>query len=257
MRGDIEVDAGPMLAFIDATRAATGAHVTPLHVVGKAVAHALASHPELNVHMAGGRLIPRRSVDVTIIATFAGGTAQAGITIADLDRKPVAEVARELEARAATFREGTAPAIGRVGTIVDHLPLWTIAAVLRLGVWLTMDRGIDLGVPGLRPGGFGGAIVTSLGGEGIDHAYPMLNRFMRTPVSVMVGRVAERPVAIGGRVEVRPTVTIGASLDHRYLDGSHAARFAASIREYLADPAAFEPPKADAPGGIGGPGCAG
>lgn len=215
MRGDIEVDAGPMLAFIDATRATTGAHVTPLHVVGKVVAHALASHPELNVHLAGGRLIPRRSVDVTIIATFAGGTAQAGITIADLDRKPVAEVARELEARAATFREGTAPAIGRVGTIVDHLPLWTIAAVLRLGVWLTMDRGIDLGVPGLRPGGF------------------------------------------GGRVEVRPTVTIGASLDHRYLDGSHAARFAASIREYLADPAAFEPPKADAPGGIGGLGCVG
>jgi hypothetical protein len=43
--GDIEVDAGALLAFIERVRAETGTHVTVTHVVGKAVAQALGQHP--------------------------------------------------------------------------------------------------------------------------------------------------------------------------------------------------------------------
>jgi pyruvate/2-oxoglutarate dehydrogenase complex dihydrolipoamide acyltransferase (E2) component len=35
--------------------------------------------------------------------------------------------------------------------------------------------------------------------------------------------------------------TIAATLDHRYLDGFHAARLSRSVREYLEDPKRFEP----------------
>jgi hypothetical protein len=31
-------------------------------------------------------------------------------------------------------------------------------------------------------------------------------------------------------------------MDHRYLDGAHAARLARSVRHYLEDPRACEPP---------------
>jgi pyruvate dehydrogenase E2 component (dihydrolipoamide acetyltransferase) len=44
-------------------------------------------------------------------------------------------------------------------------------------------------------------------------------------------------------------VTISAAMDHRYVDGSHAARIASAVREYCADPAAFEPPFAGADAG--------
>jgi pyruvate/2-oxoglutarate dehydrogenase complex dihydrolipoamide acyltransferase (E2) component len=36
-------------------------------------------------------------------------------------------------------------------------------------------------------------------------------------------------------------VTLSATMDHRYLDGFHAARLARSVREYLDDPKRFEP----------------
>src|SRR5690606_36562118 len=42
--GAFECDAGPITAFIDAARAA-GHHVTPTHLVGRAVAHALLQVP--------------------------------------------------------------------------------------------------------------------------------------------------------------------------------------------------------------------
>jgi pyruvate/2-oxoglutarate dehydrogenase complex dihydrolipoamide acyltransferase (E2) component len=36
-------------------------------------------------------------------------------------------------------------------------------------------------------------------------------------------------------------LNLAATLDHRYLDGYHAARLARSVREYLDDPKRFEP----------------
>jgi hypothetical protein len=35
-------------------------------------------------------------------------------------------------------------------------------------------------------------------------------------------------------------LTLTATFDHRYVDGYHAAKFAAAVREYFVDPAAFE-----------------
>ena len=65
--GDLEIDASRLLAFIEEARRQTGAHVTVTHPVGKALARALAEHPDLNtrlfagVHPAGvGRHLLRR-----------------------------------------------------------------------------------------------------------------------------------------------------------------------------------------------------
>ena len=41
--GDLELDAAELLAFIQDARAATGVHVTVTHLVGRALAHAVAS----------------------------------------------------------------------------------------------------------------------------------------------------------------------------------------------------------------------
>jgi pyruvate dehydrogenase E2 component (dihydrolipoamide acetyltransferase) len=37
-------------------------------------------------------------------------------------------------------------------------------------------------------------------------------------------------------------LTVSVTMDHRYLDGAHAARLARSARAYLDDPRAHEPP---------------
>lgn len=56
--GSFEIDAGPLLSFI-ATSRGRGAHITPTHLVGRAVGLALAAAPALNVRMVGGRAVPR------------------------------------------------------------------------------------------------------------------------------------------------------------------------------------------------------
>jgi hypothetical protein len=45
--GDLEIDATRLLAFVEEARRLTDVRATVTHAVGKAIAHALAEHPEL------------------------------------------------------------------------------------------------------------------------------------------------------------------------------------------------------------------
>jgi pyruvate dehydrogenase E2 component (dihydrolipoamide acetyltransferase) len=54
---------------------------------------------------------------------------------------------------------------------------------------------------------------------------------------VAVGATEERAVAVGGEVEVRPTMTITGTFDHRAVDGAPAAEFLQTLKELLEEPA--------------------
>ena len=55
---------------------------------------------------------------------------------------------------------------------------------------------------------------------------------------MLVSEVKEKAVVIDGEIV---SLTLSATLDHRYLDGSHAGRLVRSALAYLGDPTAFEP----------------
>jgi 2-oxoglutarate dehydrogenase E2 component (dihydrolipoamide succinyltransferase) len=50
-------------------------------------------------------------------------------------------------------------------------------------------------------------------------------------------KIAERPVAAGGQVIVRPMMYIALSYDHRLVDGREAVQFLVKIKDYIEDPA--------------------
>jgi pyruvate dehydrogenase E2 component (dihydrolipoamide acetyltransferase) len=87
---------------------------------------------------------------------------------------------------------------------------------------------------------FGGAMVTSVGMWGIDHAYSPLAHYYRVPVLVLVGAIRKLPVVVDDAVVIRPIMTITATFDHRYVDGYHAAQFGDAVRSYCANPAGYE-----------------
>jgi len=72
--GAIDLDAGPVTRLIEDAKA-QGVRLTPTVVVGRAVAHALAAVPDLNVRLVGGQAIPRPTIDIFFIAAVGGGEA--------------------------------------------------------------------------------------------------------------------------------------------------------------------------------------
>ncbi|MGE5779696.1 MAG: 2-oxoglutarate dehydrogenase complex dihydrolipoyllysine-residue succinyltransferase [Hyphomicrobiales bacterium] len=82
----------------------------------------------------------------------------------------------------------------------------------------------------------GGTFTISNGGVyGSLMSTPILN----APQSGILGmhKIEERPIAIAGKVEIRPMMYLALSYDHRLVDGREAVTFLVRVKEILEDPA--------------------
>jgi pyruvate/2-oxoglutarate dehydrogenase complex dihydrolipoamide acyltransferase (E2) component len=76
--------------------------------------------------------------------------------------------------------------------------------------------------------------ITSVGNIGGRFATPILNH---PEVAILgVNQIHDRPVAIAGKVEVRPMMYLSPSFDHRVIDGAVAARFVGALKAILENP---------------------
>ncbi len=114
--GALELEAGPLLDFMSSARAA-GHHVTPTHLVGRAVAHGLRSVPDLNVRLRNGRAITRPSVEVFFLTAVEGGHDLSGVKIENADEKSAIEVSRELDLRSRILKQKRTGIIGMCRTL--------------------------------------------------------------------------------------------------------------------------------------------
>ncbi|MDA7729456.1 2-oxoglutarate dehydrogenase complex dihydrolipoyllysine-residue succinyltransferase [Flavobacteriaceae bacterium] len=84
----------------------------------------------------------------------------------------------------------------------------------------------------------GGTFTISNGGVfGSMLSTPIIN----PPQSGILGmhNIIERPVAIAGKVEIRPMMYLALSYDHRIIDGKESVGFLIAIKEALEDPIAL------------------
>ena len=82
----------------------------------------------------------------------------------------------------------------------------------------------------------GGTFTISNGGVyGSLMSTPILN----APQSGILGmhKIQERPMVVGGKIEVRPMMYLALSYDHRIVDGREAVTFLVRVKEGLEDPA--------------------
>src|SRR5579871_4383221 len=82
----------------------------------------------------------------------------------------------------------------------------------------------------------GGTFTITNGGiYGSLMSTPILN----APQSGILGmhKIQERPMVVGGKIEVRPMMYLALSYDHRVVDGKEAVTFLVRVKESLEDPA--------------------
>ncbi len=93
-------------------------------------------------------------------------------------------------------------------------------------------RSGKLTLPDLEGGVF---TITNGGVFGSLLSTPILN----SPQSGILGMhaIQDRPVAIQGRVEIRPMMYLAHSYDHRLVDGKEAVTFLVAVKEFIENPA--------------------
>ena len=66
----------------------------------------------------------------------------------------------------------------------------------------------------------------------------MSTPIINPPQSAILGmhKIQQRPMAIDGKVEIRPMMYLALSYDHRIIDGREAVTFLVRLKESLEDP---------------------
>ncbi|GGE70287.1 dihydrolipoyllysine-residue succinyltransferase component of 2-oxoglutarate dehydrogenase complex [Streptosporangium jomthongense] len=96
----------------------------------------------------------------------------------------------------------------------------------------TKAKGGKLAIEDMTGGTF---TITNGGIFGSLLSTPILN----PPQTAILGmhKIQERPMAVNGKVEIRPMMYLALSYDHRMVDGKEAVQFLVAIKDMLEDPA--------------------
>jgi pyruvate/2-oxoglutarate dehydrogenase complex dihydrolipoamide acyltransferase (E2) component len=204
-----------------ATRA-DGSHFSVATYVLHAAARVLKEHPEANAAMRG-HIWPRVAYypfvngKVTLDKRLRGQRVVLSTVLENLERTSLPEIQRQLD----HFREGDADTMPEFAAIrvLDRLP-WP---------WGPLAVRMKARPLGTRPSVWGTFAVTSLGHRPVDGFHSVGG----TTVTIGIGRVTDRPVALAGKVTVAPTMRLNLAFDHRVIDGAEAADVLADIKDRL------------------------
>ena len=237
--GTIEVDVGPLQAYLKEQSEKHQIKCTITHAVTRSVALLLRRYPDCNVLVRGRRIWLRDQVDifhqVAMPLDEAGGKADlSGAVVRRADEKRVYEIARDLREQATAVRERRDGQMAKTRSMLFALPGPVMHATLKLLGWLSYTLNLD--VPGSPSDPFGSAMVTTVGMFGIKLAYAPLVTFSKCPLLVLVGAVEDRAVVRDGKIVVRPMCTMTATLDHRVMDGYLGGLLARELKRLLEEP---------------------
>lgn len=240
--GSLTLRMDPALAYLEAFRAATGKRLTITHLMARAAAAVFEQVPDANAVLRRGRIYRRRRIGVFFQVAMedpqTGKIDLSGATIHDPERKSLAEICDELDARFAEVRADRDGALARTRRLLGRLPLRAIPAVLELTSFLSYTLNLDLGWAGVPRDAFGSVMITNVGSLGLEEAYVPLVPYSRVPLLLALGAIRQAPVARDGRVAIEHTMKLCATFDHRVLDGAHAAAMARTMRAWIEDPVA-------------------
>lgn len=246
----MDVEATGLEAYIEQVRAATGQHVTPMHVVGRAAAKVFQALPGLNGRVVFGSFLPSPTIDCFFVVslradpvagTEASATDLSGAVVRRIDDKPPWTIAKELGDRAARIRHDDDPQFKRAKAIAKTLPPLLLRQVMDGIGFVTESLQLPLPLFGLEARPYGSILVSNVGTYGLETASAPVPTFCHVPFVIVVGAVTDKVVAHDGQPVVRPVLPLTMTLDHRFVDGYQAATMARVFREYMEDPGAVDP----------------
>ncbi|MBF0493070.1 MAG: 2-oxo acid dehydrogenase subunit E2 [Deltaproteobacteria bacterium] len=237
--GLLQFDFTQGLAFLERLRAEGAGKITVTHLVARAAALTLRQFPEMNGIIRWGKIYLRNTVDIFLqMATREEGGRHdlSGAKIDSCDRKTIGEIARELRDKSEKIHARKDPQFTATLRLLKWIPACLLPFTLRLISFLIHDLRLHSRVLGLPEDPFGSAMVTNIGSLGSSAGFAPITPMSRVPLILCVGEIQLRPWVVDGQVVARPILEMGATFDHRFMDGAAAAQILKAFRELIESP---------------------
>lgn len=238
--GTLSVRMEKAIEYMKRFREVHGIHLTVTHLVTKAVGEALKRCPDANAILRFNKIYLRKGVTISVLVVQTDqGDGKVDLTAAKIEHcedKSLKQIAEELQATVDRVRQRKDKALESGKGTIAAIPFMFMNAFLKLISFLMYTLNIDLSGIGMPRDAFGGATVTNVGSLGLDVAYVPLVPYTNTPIFVAPGAIVDEPVVENGQVVPGKLMRIGASFDHRFIDGLHASVLAKTVKELLENP---------------------
>lgn len=189
----------------------TGIHYTWTDLFVKIVAEALRLVPIMNASLIGREIIIWDDINIGVAVDFEMRDGRRGLivpVVRNADKKSLIEIHNELEG----FKQK-----GRDGRLMPDDTFGGTFTLTNVGV-LSSDRESQKG------------IATGM----VNVSTPIINH---PQVGIWgIGIISDTPVAVDGKVVVRPVMYANLTIDHRVLTGADSAMFGAALHRLLLNP---------------------
>lgn len=221
----LEVDIDDARRAFSARQAESGAAPSLTAWVACCVARAARDHREVRSVRVGRRLVVHNKVPLGVVLERQIGDTlmPMPLVLEDPDQQGLNEVHRQL-------RETQGRSLADAGEVARLGRFAALPAPFRRALLWMSGRSVRLAARYRTP-----IIVTSLGpvlGRGAAWGIPL----SAVTLSVTIGGIVQRPVRAGDALAWHDHLCLTLSFDHDVVDGAPAARFAARLRELMAEP---------------------
>lgn len=213
--------------------------VTPAHVLIAATARALKAHPQFNRRVLRRRIYQYRDVNI-VMPVQKRGTGDLDVTLFEgPGTKDLCEIAGD------AWRSAQAAVRGESATrepVYMRFPRRVQALLQPFHVWLVNNVNLSLRETNKRQRA-ASAMVNYFGHKGaapLRSYKPSRLPYDGISVTVTMGLIEPRPVAVDGEVVVRPVAPLFVRADHRLVDAYEVGAFAETLRRLIADPSQFD-----------------
>jgi len=238
--GVITIKMDEALRYLEAFREKTGKRLTVTHMVAKAIGAMLEQVPDANALLRWSSIYERDRVAVFFQVMMenpdTGQLDLSGATIYDPHEKSLEEIVDDFTAKVSRVRGGTDEQFKNSRGMMSLMPQWAVGPMLKVTSFLSYTLNLDMTWAGMPKDLFGSVMITNVGTLGLPYALVPLVPYSRVPLLLALGSIDERPVAEDGEVVVRKVMDVGATFDHRILDGGHAAKMRRIVSEWMEHP---------------------
>ena len=228
------------LDYMAAFRAATGRHLTVTHMMGKAIAAVFAAMPDANAILRGNRLYLRKRTSVFFQVgspdPTTGEIDLSGMVLRDPAQKTLLEIVDECQRRIDQVKARRDRELEGTRSILSRLPGALVGPMLRMTSFLSYELNLDLRRLGIPRDAFGSVMITNIGSIGLEEAYVPLFPNSHVPLVLAVGAIEDLPAVENGVLVPAKVMKVCATMDHRILDGAHAAVMARTLRTWFQRP---------------------
>lgn len=208
---------------------------SPLPLIIKALSKVMQDHKELNSIMRFGRLFYRKNINISVMVNIPEKNKHdlSLATLENVDQMSIQDIEKVLYHNTDLIRKRKDPRLGFVLKLIYKLPWFVTKFFLNLYSFLTHDLSVDLSWLKLPNAPFGSVIVTNIGSLGIKKALVPLVPLSRSAVLISVGEITKEAKVIDDKIVIRKIIHLGVTFDHRFFDGSHAARMIHDFEKYF------------------------